>query len=136
MPIETQWNDWPLVAVHARDESPHDTREAIIAMLRVAVQSEQAFSAVVDMSQLRPEEPARGDVRVAEQARAVKELRPALARNCRGLAFVVPPAVPGGTEARNASERFWGCPVATVHDAEVATDWVRERLALQQEGSL
>ncbi|MFE7302758.1 hypothetical protein [Streptomyces sp. NPDC057579] len=63
-------------------------------------------------------------------------MRPALARSCRGLAFVVPPAVHGGAEARNASERFWGCPVVTVHDSEEATDWVRERLALQQEGSL
>ncbi|MFI2238480.1 hypothetical protein [Streptomyces chrestomyceticus] len=132
MPVETQWNEWPLVTVAVRSEPAHEAREAILAMLRAALEREQGFTAVVDMAQLTPEGPeeaGRNDGAVADQARAVKELRPGLARNCRGLAFVVPPAGPEGTGRRDASDRFWGCPVTTVEEVDAAAHWARERLA-------
>ncbi|MFG2140795.1 hypothetical protein [Streptomyces sp. NPDC048650] len=134
MAVETHWDRWPMVVVTAHGETAHTVREAIIKMLRTALARGQNFSAVVDMSQLAPRDPARRDGLVAEQARAVRELRADLARDCRGLAFVVPSAGPADTGPGDAGDRFWGCPVTTVGEAEAATHWAYERLTAGQEG--
>lgn len=117
---EVRWDDWPLVTLTAGAGSAADFRESILGMLGDALERGTPFAAVVDMSRGVPGAETDPPGRAAEHARAVKEMRPALAERCRGLAFVAP-------GSRAASDRFWGCPATTVGGTAEAYAWVRER---------
>lgn len=55
---------------------------------------------------------------LSEQARAVKDMRTALASRCQGLAFVVP-----ATADTGPGSRFSGCPVTSAKHFPAALSW-------------
>ncbi|MEU6477510.1 hypothetical protein ABZ858_11570 [Streptomyces sp. NPDC047017] len=133
--VEIRFDHWPVVTLAVGGgESPAVVRDAVLDALRSALARERPFAAVLDMTAAtEAEETGSGpggrdsggrDPRTAEHARAVKELRAALAVRCRGLAFVG-----GRALAPEAAARFWGCPVARWERHEDAMSWARESLA-------
>lgn len=126
--METRFEGWPVVTLTASGEPASEVREAIIAMLRTALERGQPFAAVVDVTApaatgSRPDGHPRSDPHVSDQARAVKDMRTALASRCQGLAFVVPAIATAGP-----GSRFWGCPVTSVRHFPAALSWARTRL--------
>ncbi|MFJ2812351.1 hypothetical protein [Streptomyces sp. NPDC087294] len=130
--METRFDDWPVVTFAADGADPNAVREAILTLLRDALARREPFAAALDV---RADAPATGadpkertpggkrDPRAAEHARAVRDLRTALAAHCRGLAFV------GGRALdAEAMSRFWGCPVAHFPHQDQAETWARQRL--------
>ncbi|MER6528572.1 hypothetical protein [Streptomyces sp. NPDC001508] len=127
--METRFGDWPVVTLIADGESSGAVRDAILDMLRAALERGRPFAAALDLTATADTEEdiadrADRDPRLGEHAKAVKEMRAALASQCRGLAFVGGERAP----AADAASRFWGCPVIQLERFEDAVSWARESL--------
>ncbi|WP_018549549.1 hypothetical protein [Streptomyces sp. LaPpAH-108] len=123
--MKTRFDDWPVVTLVAEGEPPGAVRDAVLGLLHSALERGQPFAAVLDLTATEAAKEADHAPRTAEHAKAVKEIRPALANRCRGLAFVGGERAP----APEAGLRFWGCPVVQSTDFEEAASWARESLA-------
>jgi hypothetical protein len=123
--MRIRFDDWPVVTLVAEGETSGTVREAVLRLLRSALERGQPFSAVLDLTATAGTDEAGRGPRAAEHAKAVKEIRPALASRCRGLAFV------GGGRAPSpdAATRFWGCPVVQWMDFGESVSWARDSLA-------
>ncbi|WP_103886540.1 hypothetical protein [Actinacidiphila yanglinensis] len=121
---------WPPAVLDVGDVTASEARDAILRLLREGPARQEPFAALVDMSRTAAPTGEK-DAKTADQARAIKELRPRLVARCRGLAFVIPAAPPAPAapaDAAEAGNRFWCCPVATVADRVQALARLRERL--------
>lgn len=123
--MKTRFDDWPVVTLVAEGETPGAVRDAVLDLLLSALQRGQPFAAVLELTATADAKETGRDPRSAEHAKAVKEIRPALASRCRGLAFVGR----GRATAPEAGPRFWGCPVVQSTDIGEAVSWARESLA-------
>jgi len=60
----------------------------------------------------------------------LKQLRPRLKRNCRGLAFVLSAeAQAANAKSISAGAKLWGCPTFATDDVDAATAWAEDRLS-------
>lgn len=127
--METRWDGWPLVTLTTAGESPDEARAAVVAMLHTALDRGEEFAALLDLRAIDTVQPGARPTLAAEHARAVKQMRPALADWCLGLAFVMAAPAHRASPRRGPGERFWGCEVTTACRRATALAWVERRLA-------
>jgi hypothetical protein len=125
--VVINWTEWPLLEVDVAELPGEEARATVGGALAQALDRGQVFAAVVRM----PATAERGDRGrgAAGQARLIRQLRPGLARQCRGLAFVLPLEVlDEHAKVIQSGPKIWGCPITAVTDVDRARTWARDQL--------
>jgi hypothetical protein len=127
------WKTWPLVEVDVVGSRDQDGLEAMLGALAGGLDRGEPFAVIVtlDAAAARAHAYREGGGVELRKQHWLRMVRFALARRCRGIAYVICSSelVAGQTRALSASRRAFGCPAEAFDSAAAARAWVRGRLA-------